>query len=78
MSHFDGSSGRAFAVAGLQHIKLAFFDGELDILHVFVVRFQSLDDLTELLIDMRHVVRQLFNALGGPNAGDDVFALGIH
>ena len=76
--HFDGSSGRAFAVAGLQHIKLAFFDGELDILHVFVVRFQSLDDLTELFIDMRHVVRQLFNALGGSNAGDDVFALGIH
>ena len=43
--HVDGdANGRrtgALAVAGLQHVQLAVFDGELEILHVAVVLFEA-------------------------------------
>jgi len=40
--HGDADGGRtgAFAVAGLQHVQLAFFNGELEILDIFVMLFE--------------------------------------
>ena len=44
LGHFDGNpqagGGGAFAVAGLQHVELVLLHGELDVLHVEVVRFE--------------------------------------
>ncbi len=42
-SHLDGSGCRAFTGAGLQQVELALFDGELDILHIAVILFQTSD-----------------------------------
>ena len=43
--HIHGDAHRrrtgALAVAGLQHVQLAFFDGELEILHVAIVLFET-------------------------------------
>ena len=41
----DGGRRGAFAVAGLQHVELAFFNGELDVLHILVMFFQDVADL---------------------------------
>ena len=43
--HLDRDANRrrtgAFAVARLQHVQLAFFDGELEILHVAIMLFEA-------------------------------------
>ena len=43
--HLDRDANRggagALAVAGLQHVQLAFFDGELEILHVAIMLFEA-------------------------------------
>ena len=36
----DGGLAGALAVAGLQHVELAFLDGELEVLHVAIVLLQ--------------------------------------
>ena len=45
LHHLDrdahGRRARALAVAGLQHVQLAFFDGELEVLHVAIVLFEA-------------------------------------
>ena len=55
-----------FSGAGLQHVEGAALDGELDVLHVLVVRFQLAPDLLQLLVALGH---QLFEG--------DVIALGL-
>ena len=39
------------AVAGLQHVELAVLDGELEVLHVFVMLFQPGGDVAELVVN---------------------------
>ncbi len=41
---------RALAVAGLQHVELAVLDGELEVLHVFVMLFQPRGDFAQLVV----------------------------
>src|SRR5439155_1909319 len=70
------SSGAGpFAVARLQHVKLAFFDGEFEVLNIAVMLLQIAGDLTKLGIGFGHDGFELRDRLGSSNAGDDVFAL---
>ena len=69
--------GGALAVTRLEHVQLAFLDGELDVLHVLEVLLEDLAHLQELVVALRHDVLELDHRLGGADAGDDVFALGV-
>src|SRR5579871_3386285 len=73
-----GSASSALAIAGLQHVELAFLNGELEILHVAVVLFETGGDVTQLLIDRRHDFLQFENRHWRANAGDHIFTLRIH
>ena len=90
LGHFDGDpergGGGALAVAGLQHVQLVLLHGELDVLHVEVVFFQLLADGDEVGVggregllhaDLAGFGAQAGQRLGGADAGDDVFALGV-
>ena len=73
----DGRFGRAFAVAGLQEIELAFLDGEFHILHIAVMGFQLIGQADEFAVAVRQVFRQFRDRLRRAYAGDHVFALGV-
>ena len=53
-SHLEGSETGALANTALKHPELAFLNGELNILHIVEVAFESLADLVELLVNFRH------------------------
>ena len=73
-----GGETGPLGVAGLQHPDVSFLDGELDVLHVFIVLLQRLADVVELLVPFGHVVlERLFDPLGRAGAGHDVFPLGV-
>ena len=80
--HLDGDAHRrrpgALAVAGLQHVELAFLDGELEILHVFVVLFQTRSDFAQLVVHLGHDFLQFEDRNRSADAGDHVFALRVH
>ncbi len=73
----SGGSG-TLAVTGLEHIELTAFDGELHILHIFIVIFKLGGDVNELLINLGHSVVELIDCLRGTNTGDNVLALSVH
>ena len=73
----DGGKTGAFAHAALQHPQSAALDGEFDILHVLVMGFQRIADPDQLMVGVRHLVPQLLDGFGRPNARHDVFALGV-
>ena len=63
--------------AGLEHVELAALDRELEVLDVAVVLLELLADPLELGVDRRHVGLHLADLRRGPDAGDDVLALGV-
>ena len=65
------------AGAGLEHVQRAVLHRELDVLHLLVMRLELLADLEQLLVDLGHLFLELADRLGRPDAGDDVFALGV-
>ena len=67
----------ALAVAGLKDEELAAFHGQLDVLHVAVVRLQLAGDALELAVDVRHVVGQFFDGARGAHARHHVLALRV-
>ena len=73
----DGGLGGALGGPRLEHVELAAFDRELEVLDVAVVVLQLLGDLLELLVDLRQVALQRVDALGLADAGDDVLTLRI-
>ena len=73
----QGGGGGALAVAGLEHVELAVFNGELHVLHVPVVVFQLVGDVGKLLVHLGHVLLELVDGLGGADAGHHVLALGV-
>ena len=87
--HAHGGDAVALADAALQHEELAFFDGELDVLHVLVVLLEPLLDVEELLVELRHelfergqmlalvVLGVLVDRRRRADAGHHVFALGV-
>ena len=73
--NLDGSGSGSLAVAGLEHKQFAVFDGELHVLHISVMLFQTVCNVAELLIHFRHDVFQLIDVLWGSDAGYNVLAL---
>ena len=69
--------GGAFRRTRLQEIQLLVLDGELDVLHVTVVRLQPLHRVDELVERLGQRLAHRLDRLRGANAGDDVLALGI-
>ena len=65
------------AVARLQAVEPALFDGEFEILHFLVMRLQPITQLDELTIELRHLPRHLGNGLRRADAGDHVLALRV-
>ena len=70
--------GSALAVARLEHEELLVLDRKLHILHIAVVGLELLADILELLEDVGHNLLHLRDRHRGADAGDDVFALGVH
>src|ERR1043166_88355 len=50
-SDSENGSRRALARSALPHVQLAALDGELQVLHVLVVRFEDHPDAAELVVD---------------------------
>ena len=69
--------GIHLAVAGLQAVKRAALDGELEVLHFLVMRLEAVVQFQKLPVDFRHVVFHVGDRLRCADAGDDVLALGI-
>ena len=61
----------------LEHVQAAALDRELEVLDVAVVRLELLADALELGVDLRHLGLHLGDLRRGPDAGDDVLALGV-
>ena len=74
---FTAAAAVRLAIAGLEHVQLAALDRELEVLDVAVVVLELLADAHELRVDLGHVDRHLGDLGGGPDAGDDVLALGV-
>ena len=66
------------AVAGLQHIEFALFDGELHVLHVAVGLLEPVCDLDKLLVDLGVGLFEVIDGHRGADAGNDVLALSVH
>ena len=71
-----GQAG-ALAVARLQHVELAVLDGELEILHVFVMLFQPRGDVAQLAVNLGHDLFEFEDRNRSAHARDDVLALRI-
>ena len=67
----------ALSAARLQHVELAAFDRELEVLHVAIMRFELLCDRDELRVDFGLRILQIGDLLGRANPGDDVFTLRV-
>ncbi len=80
--HLDGNANRgaagALAVARLQHVQAAVLDGELEVLHVAIVLFQTRGDFAQLVVDVGLDLLELGDVHRRANAGDHVFALRVH
>ena len=81
LEHIHGELERGgrgpFAVARLQHEKLAVLDGELDILHVLEMLLERGADLEQFRVALRHQLLQLEDGLRCAHASHDVFSLRI-
>ena len=66
---------RAFPISGLQQIKLASFNRELEILHVAKMLFELVANPEQLFETLRHLGNQLRDILGSADAGDHIFSL---
>ena len=69
--------GGALRVAGLQHVEPAALDGELEVLDVPVVQLELVRDPLELRVGGRHLVGEVADLGGRPDAGHHVLALGV-
>ncbi len=73
----DRGFGAALAVARLQHVELAALDGELEVLHVAVVRLELVRDFEELTVDVGRDLVEVGDLFGRARAGDDVLTLRV-
>ena len=67
----------ALAIAGLEHVQLAFLDGEFEVLYVAIVLLQAAGDRSQLVIRLREHGLQFANRSGSANSGHDVLALRV-
>ena len=67
----------ALPVAGLQHENLAILNGELEVLHIFEMRFEDFANAFELHERLWQMFLQVRDRFGSAHAGDNVFALRV-
>ena len=68
----------SLTVSCLQEEQLAFFNGEFHILHIFIMLFQCVCDIHELIVNTGHIFLQLCNGVRCTNTGNYVLALCIY
>ena len=73
----QGGGSGTLAVAGLEHVELAVFHGELHVLHVVIVIFQNLADLGKLGEGLGELLSHFGDGHGRPDTGHHVLALGV-
>ena len=73
--NLDCSVSGTFTISGLQHEEFAVFDGELHILHVAVMLLQTMSNIAELIVYVRHDVFEFIDVLWSTNTSNNVFAL---
>src|SRR2546426_1615520 len=76
--NLDSGPSGAFAVARLEHIQLAFLDGELEVLNVLVMPLEAVSDVAQLPVNIWHHLFELFDRDRCSHARDDVFSLSVH
>ena len=69
--------GRALAAPGLEHIQLVVFNRKFHVLDVFIVPFQEVGYLDEVLVSLRERLGHLVDAKRRPHAGDHILALRV-
>ena len=77
-SDTDSSGSGTLTVSGLEHIEFALFDGELHILHISVMVFESFANFEELVVNFGQYFCHLGDGHRSTNACNDVFALSVH
>ena len=75
---FESRDRGTLAVSGLQHVKFAFFNGELHVLHVFIVVFENPAYFVKLFEHFRILFCQFAYRKRRSDTGNDVFALSVH
>ena len=82
IDHIHGNAQRSLSrtltIAALQHEELAFFDGELNVLHIAIMFFERVDDVHKLLVDLGQLLFHVIDMERCTNTCNNVFALGIH
>jgi hypothetical protein len=74
---FNCGSCRPFGISGLQHVKLAAFNGELDILHVLKILFQFFGYIFQLPVSFWHYLLKLFNWHWCSYSGNNILPLSL-
>ena len=82
LDHLDGDphgrAGGALAVAGLEHVQLALFDGELEVLHVLDSASRAMSLILSSSFQLFVLHLPIWSQwMRRADAGDDVFALGV-
>ena len=73
----DGGCTGSLATPGLQHVQLAAFDGELNVLNIAVMLLQLGTNFQQFLVGFGIPFGHVFHGLGSPDAGHHIFALGV-
>ena len=74
----DSRRTRALSVPGLQHVQRAIFNGELEVLHITVMLFETRGYFAELVVRRGHHFLEFGDRLRRANAGHHIFSLGVH
>ena len=77
-SNLDSCASGTLTVSRLEHIKSAFFDGKLHILHILVSLFESVCDFYELVIYCLVGLSKLVDSLRSTDTRNYVLALSVH
>ena len=75
--NLECGDGASLAGAALQHVQLAFLDGELEVLHVLVMLLELLAHIEELLVSLWILFLEIRELDGSADTGDDILALGV-
>ena len=76
--YFKGGVCRSLSVSCLKEVELAFFNGELHILHIFVMLFQFIGYIHKLNINVGHIFFKSRYRLRRSYAGNNVLALCVY
>ena len=75
--HLNCSRSCALTVAALKHKELAFLNGELHILHIVIVRFETVADCRDFLEDFWLLLLESRNIHWSADTSNNVFTLSV-